>query len=106
MKRRYAAGNGWILGLRFNNLDDMKMIHASYCDSYSVNDSNDKPITRQATYLSLDEFTDYNGYSEILYKQSSFKPNFIICYDKIDDYDLDMIDIYDFVKMIIFNILQ
>lgn len=23
LKRRYAAGNGWILGLRFNNLDDI-----------------------------------------------------------------------------------
>jgi len=73
----------------FNNLDNMHLVSAHYSDAFTSNNL-DSPINRPSTYANLEEFSNHNSYSELVFKTGKLKPNCIVCFDKVDDYDLEV----------------
>ena len=74
----------------FNNLKNMQMVSANFHDSYINNYNKEELITYPPTYLNLKDFSNHNFYSEIVFNPTKLIPDFIVCFDKIDDHDLEV----------------
>lgn len=73
----------------FNDLKNMKLVSANYQDAFTSNNSL-SPINHPSTYQNIDEFSKHQGYSELLFKPTGLNPDYIVCFDKPDIYDLEM----------------